>query len=77
MSAAFSPLVDSSPASASVEYGDGMLKHQTLLVGELELFLVDLIGKRNYCVLEVNLSELFRVNLILLKTQLFDLLASA
>jgi hypothetical protein len=54
-----------------------MLKHQPLLVCELELFLVDLIGKRNYCVLEVNLGELFRVNLILLNTQLFDLLASA
>jgi hypothetical protein len=61
-------LIDSSPASASVEYGDGMLKHQTLLVCELELFLVDLIGKRNYCVLEVNLGELLQVDLILLLT---------
>ena len=52
------PLLDASSAGSLVENRYRMLKHQTLLVRKLELFRVNLIGKRNYCVLEVGLSEL-------------------
>jgi len=67
--------MDSPSAGTRVENRNSMLKHQALLVGKLELFRVDLIGKRNYCVLKIDLIELLGFDHVLLVAQLLNLLA--
>ena len=52
-----------------------MLEHQTLLVGKFELLISHLVGKRNYCVLEVEFGVLLLANNNPLEAILVPLLA--